>query len=247
MLAAYGVVYGAGPSYYLLALATLAPFLVIPAVLGSAFTLLLVNVFPARRTRDLLAVVALLSVAGVVALLRFVRPERLMRPEEFRNLVDFVAVLRTPSSTWLPSEWAADTLMGFLSGVFDPLPFLLLLYVVASILSWIQGYVINVIMVRAMYGLREQVEAKIHRLPLSHFDRTQRGELISRVTNDIDNITQTMQQSLSSALTSILTVIGVLVMMLSISWQLSLVALASPPEPASFGSISGRQAWSNAK
>ncbi|WP_400996519.1 ABC transporter ATP-binding protein [Agromyces sp. GXQ0307] len=105
----------------------------------------------------------------------------------------------------------------------------LLLYVVASVLSWIQGYVINVIMVRAMYGLREQVEAKIHRLPLSYFDRTQRGELISRVTNDIDNITQTMQQSLSSALTSVLTVIGVLVMMFSISWQLSLVALVALP------------------
>ncbi|WP_438853956.1 ABC transporter ATP-binding protein [Agromyces sp. M3QZ16-3] len=105
----------------------------------------------------------------------------------------------------------------------------LMLYVVASILSWVQGYVINVIMVRAMYGLREQVEAKVHRLPLSYFDRTQRGELISRVTNDIDNITQTMQQSLSSALTSILTVIGVLVMMFSISWQLSLVALVALP------------------
>jgi ABC-2 type transport system permease protein len=127
LLAAYGVAYGAGPLYYLLAVGTLAPFLVIPAVAGTAFTLALVNVFPARRTRDLLAVVALLSVAGVVALFRFVRPERLMRPEEFRNLVDFVAVLRTPSSTWLPSEWAADALMGFLSGVFDPLPFLLLL------------------------------------------------------------------------------------------------------------------------
>jgi ABC-2 type transport system permease protein len=132
LLAAYGVVYEAGPAYYLLALATVAPFLVIPAVLGAAFTLLLVNVFPARRTRDLLAVVALLSVAGVVALFRFVRPERLMRPEEFRNLVDFVAVLRTPSSAWLPSEWASDTLMGFLSGFFDPLPFLLLLSTAAA-------------------------------------------------------------------------------------------------------------------
>lgn len=105
----------------------------------------------------------------------------------------------------------------------------LMLYVVASVLSWIQGYVINVIMVRAMWRLREDVEAKVHRLPLSYFDKTQRGELISRVTNDIDNITQTMQQSLSSALTSVLTVIGVLVMMFSISWQLSLVALVALP------------------
>ena len=105
----------------------------------------------------------------------------------------------------------------------------LMLYVVASVLAWIQGYVINVIMVRAMWRLREDVEAKVNRLPLSYFDRTQRGELISRVTNDIDNITQTMQQSLSSALTSVLTVIGVLVMMFSISWQLALVTLVTLP------------------
>ncbi|MFW1582035.1 ABC transporter transmembrane domain-containing protein, partial [Vibrio parahaemolyticus] len=84
-------------------------------------------------------------------------------------------------------------------------------------------------MVRTMWRLREDVEAKINRLPLSYFDKVQRGELISRVTNDIDNITQTMQQSLSSALTSVLTVLGVLIMMFSISWQLALVALVSLP------------------
>jgi ATP-binding cassette subfamily B multidrug efflux pump len=103
------------------------------------------------------------------------------------------------------------------------------LYVVASLLMWVQGYVINVIMVRAMWRLREDVEAKINRLPLSHFDKVQRGELISRVTNDIDNITQTMQQSLSGALTNVLTVVGVLIMMFSISWQLAIVALVSLP------------------
>ncbi len=105
----------------------------------------------------------------------------------------------------------------------------LALYVAGALLMWLQGYIINVIMVRAMWRLREQVETKINRLPLAYFDKVQRGELISRVTNDIDNITQTMQQSLSSALTSILTVIGVLVMMFSISWQLALVALVSIP------------------
>jgi ABC-2 type transport system permease protein len=77
-------VYGADPGYYLLAAATLVPFLVIPAVIGSATTLVLVNIFPARRTRDLLALIGLLAAAGVVALFRFLRPERLMRPEEFR-------------------------------------------------------------------------------------------------------------------------------------------------------------------
>jgi ATP-binding cassette, subfamily B, multidrug efflux pump len=105
----------------------------------------------------------------------------------------------------------------------------LLIYVVSAFLSWVQGYVINVIMVRTMWRLREEVEAKINRLPLSYFDKVQRGELISRVTNDIDNITQTMQQSLSGALTSVLTVIGVLIMMFSISWQLALVALVALP------------------
>ncbi len=105
----------------------------------------------------------------------------------------------------------------------------LVIYFASSVLTWLQGYVINVIMVRTMWRLREAVEAKINRLPLSYFDRVQRGELISRVTNDIDNITQTMQQSLSGALTSILTVLGVLVMMFSISWQLALVALVALP------------------
>src|SRR5690606_38112725 len=103
------------------------------------------------------------------------------------------------------------------------------IYIVSAVLSWLQGYVINVIMVRTMWRLREDVEAKINRLPLSYFDKVQRGELISRVTNDIDNITQTMQQSLSGALTSVLTVVGVLIMMFSISWQLALVALVSLP------------------
>jgi ATP-binding cassette subfamily B protein len=105
----------------------------------------------------------------------------------------------------------------------------LALYVAGAFLTWLQGYIINIIMVRAMWRLREQVETKINRLPLAYFDKVQRGELISRVTNDIDNITQTMQQSLSTALTSILTVVGVLVMMFSISWQLALVALVSIP------------------
>ncbi len=126
LLAAYGVVYGAGPGFYLLAAGTMIPFLLIPAVLGTAFTLLLVNIFPARRTRDLLALIGLFAAAGVVALFRFLRPERLVRPEEFRDLVDFMAVLRTPTSAWLPNEWAADALMTWLNGSFDPFPFFFL-------------------------------------------------------------------------------------------------------------------------
>jgi ABC-2 type transport system permease protein len=126
LLAAYGVVYGAGWPFYGLAVATIIPYLVLPAVVGSAFTLMLVNVFPARRTRDLLALIGLFAAAGVVALFRFLRPERLMRPEEFRDLVDFMATLRTPTSAWLPNEWAAQSLMSQLTGGFDPFPFALL-------------------------------------------------------------------------------------------------------------------------
>ena len=105
----------------------------------------------------------------------------------------------------------------------------LAVYIGSAFLSWLEGFVLNRITVKAMYRLRADVEAKIHHLPLSYFDRVQRGELLSRVTNDIDNITNTLQQSLSGALTSVLTVLGVLAMMLSISWRLTLVALVVLP------------------
>ena len=105
----------------------------------------------------------------------------------------------------------------------------LALYVGSAFLMWAQGYILNRVMVRAMWKLRGEVEDKINRLPLSYFDRVRRGDIISRVTNDIDNITQVLQQSLSGAITSVLTVIGVLIMMLSISWQLTLIALVSLP------------------
>ena len=72
------------------------PFLIVPAVIGSAITLLLVNIFPARRTRDILSVIAVLAAGGIVLLFRIVRPERLARPEGFRSLVEFVTILRTP-------------------------------------------------------------------------------------------------------------------------------------------------------
>jgi ABC-2 type transport system permease protein len=118
------------------------PFLALPAVVGTAFTLVLVNVFPARRTRDLLALVGLFAAAGVVALFRFLRPERLVRPEEFRDLVDFMAVIRTPSSVWLPNEWATEVLMSHLNRSFDPFPFLLLLSTAAAFVvmgAWLHG------------------------------------------------------------------------------------------------------------
>ena len=101
----------------------------------------------------------------------------------------------------------------------------LALYVGSGLLNWLQGWLLNRVTVKVLYRLRTQVEDKVHRLPLSYFDTVQRGELLSRLTNDVDNVTNTLQQSLSSALTSILTVVGVLGMMFSISWKLALVAL----------------------
>ncbi len=126
LLVAYGVVYGASWSYYGLAVVTIIPYLVLPAVAGSAFTLMLVNVFPARRTRDLLALIGLFAAAGVVSLFRFLRPERLVSPDEFRDLVSYFEVLRSPTSPWLPNEWASESLMTHLTGAFDPFPFALL-------------------------------------------------------------------------------------------------------------------------
>jgi ATP-binding cassette subfamily B protein len=103
------------------------------------------------------------------------------------------------------------------------------LYAAASLFSWLQGYLLTTVVQRTIYRLREDVEAKLHRLPLRYFDRQPRGELLSRVTNDIDNIAQTLQQTMSQLLTSLLTVIGVIALMLWISPLLAVVALVSIP------------------
>ncbi len=105
----------------------------------------------------------------------------------------------------------------------------LVLYLVASLFLWLQGYLLNGAVQRSIYALRNQVEEKINRLPLSYFDKQTRGELLSRVTNDIDNISQALQQTLSQLLTSLLTVIGVTVMMFVISPVLALIALVTIP------------------
>jgi ABC-2 type transport system permease protein len=115
MFAAFGVAYHGGPLFPLVVLAAFVPFLVVPAVIGSAITLLLVNIFPARRTRDILSVIAVLAAGGIVLLFRVIRPERLARPEGFRSLVEFVTILRTPTSPFLPSEWVQRAVLGWLS------------------------------------------------------------------------------------------------------------------------------------
>jgi ABC-2 type transport system permease protein len=111
VLSAYGVVFDGGLPYIGIAFATVVCFLVIPAAIGTATTQVLVNVFPARRARDILALVGLLGAAAFIAVFRLMRPEQLARPEGFRDLVDFIASLRTPQSIWLPSEWAAQAIL----------------------------------------------------------------------------------------------------------------------------------------
>jgi ATP-binding cassette subfamily B multidrug efflux pump len=105
----------------------------------------------------------------------------------------------------------------------------LCLYVAASVLLWLQGFLLNGVVQRTILRLRADVEDKLNRLPLPYFDKQPRGELLSRVTNDIDNVAQSLQQTLSQLLTSLLTVVGVLVMMFVVSPLLAVIALLAVP------------------
>ena len=105
----------------------------------------------------------------------------------------------------------------------------LALYLVAALLIWVQARLLNVVVQRTMVALRSDVEDKLHRLPLSYFDTRQRGEVLSRVTNDIDNIATSLSMTISQLLTSVLTVFAVLVMMLTISLLLTLLAVVTVP------------------
>ncbi len=106
---------------------------------------------------------------------------------------------------------------------------LAVLYVLALIFGYIQGWVMAGISMMVTYRMRDDIAKKINKLPLRYFDRTSQGEVLSRVTNDVDTISQTLNQSLSQIVTSVTSMIGVLIMMLTISWQMTLVALVMIP------------------
>ena len=108
----------------------------------------------------------------------------------------------------------------------------LLIYVVAGILSYTQSYILAGTVQRSMSKLRSDVEDKLNRLPLAYVDSQPRGDLLSRVTNDIDNVAQSLQQTLSMMLTSTLTIIGVVIMMISISPLLAIITLITVPDLA---------------
>ena len=146
LFAAYGVAYHGGPLFILVVISTFVPFLMVPTVLGSAITLVLVNVFPARRTKDILSVIAVLSAGGVILLFRLMRPEQLARPEGFRSLIEFISVLKTPTSPWLPSEWVQTAIMSYLGEEPDVLPLYLLWSTAAALI------VIGSLLQRALYA-----------------------------------------------------------------------------------------------
>jgi ATP-binding cassette, subfamily B, fatty acid transporter len=103
------------------------------------------------------------------------------------------------------------------------------LYLVAALLIWLQARLLNVAVQRTMVTLRSDVEDKVHRMPLSYFDSRQRGEVLSRVTNDVDNIQTSLSMTISQLMTSVLTVFAVLVMMLTISPLLTLLTVITVP------------------
>lgn len=105
----------------------------------------------------------------------------------------------------------------------------ILMYVVSSLFQLWQGLWLNNLVMGVVYDLRQQVEAKVNRLPLNYFDTNQRGDLLSRTTNDVDNVQQALQQAISQMFYNVLLVVGITVMMFNVSWRLALIALLSLP------------------
>jgi len=103
------------------------------------------------------------------------------------------------------------------------------LYLASALFSYIQGWIMSGISLDITYRFRKDIAEKINRMPFKYFDNTSQGEVLSRITNDVDTVNQTLNQSLSQIITSVVTVVGVLIMMLTISWQMTLVALTIIP------------------
>lgn len=103
------------------------------------------------------------------------------------------------------------------------------LYVVSAIFSYLQGFIMSGVSMKVTQRLRSHINEKIHQLPFNYFDKTNHGEVLSRMTNDVDTVSQTLNQSLTQIITSVTTLIGITIMMLTISWQMTLVAILMLP------------------
>ncbi|HEX2906681.1 MAG TPA: ABC transporter ATP-binding protein [Phototrophicaceae bacterium] len=103
------------------------------------------------------------------------------------------------------------------------------LYILSTLFSYVQGWIMSGVSMKVTYRFRQDIAAKINRMPLKYFDGTNHGEVLSRITNDVDTVSQTLNQSLSQIVTSVTTLVGVFIMMLSISWVMTLLALVMIP------------------
>jgi ATP-binding cassette, subfamily B, multidrug efflux pump len=185
-----------------------------------------------RPDRGKAIAVVLLGIASVVMM--SVAPRILGHATDlvFNGFIGKQFPAGTPDSALPEAIQGMDVVPGEgvdFTAVADVLLLVLALYAGASFLAWLQGFILNTVVQNTVRTMREDVEAKINRLPLGYFDRSPRGELLSRVTNDIDNVSQTLQQTMSQLLTAVMTVFAVLAMMFWISPLLALVALITVP------------------
>ena len=135
---------------------------------------------------------------------------------------DFVAMIKTPPTAPVQPVFHFDAIR-------DIIVFLLVLYIISAIFNYIQGWVMTDVTQKITYDLRKDISEKINRLPLKYFDKRTHGEILSRVTNDVETVSQTLNQSLTQIVTSVVMIIGIIIMMLSISWLLTLVTLIILP------------------
>lgn len=155
------------------------------------------------------------------------------------SVVFFFAILSTIFNIFSPKELGKATteiFKGLMSPaginsdkVFQILMFVLILYIASSVFNFIQQYVMSSVAQKTVYDMRKDLKEKMARLPLKYYDSRSNGDILSRAVNDMDNIANTLQQSLTQAITAIVQIIGVFIMMLTISWQITLVVVATVP------------------
>ncbi len=140
---AFGTVFEGNLLYYAIVAVTNVSFVIIPSVLGIGLTMLLVNVFPARRAKDVLMIVSLLFFAGMILVFRILRPERLLDPDAFNSMMEFFNAMRAPVSPLLPSQWAAEAVSSFIIGTLAYDPFWLGALVLTSMAAVVMGMWVN--------------------------------------------------------------------------------------------------------
>ncbi|MEZ0395574.1 MAG: ABC transporter ATP-binding protein [Anaerolineales bacterium] len=163
-----------------------------------------------------LAILASMLIAVASTVFSIVGPKILGRATT--KLFEGVLGQITGTGTGIDFEYIGNILLTVLA-----------LYVFSALLSYLQGWIMADISANIAYRFRRDIAEKIDRMPLRYFDGTNHGEVLSRVTNDVDTVNQTLSQSLTQIITSVTTVVGVLVMMFSISWLMTLVALLIVP------------------